>query len=201
MRDSYYFDPLQKPKKRKTRCITFRIDEGVVEELTKESEQKEVSLNVLVNQILKRYSEWDRYENKIGVIPVPKVMLTKLINKSLAIAKDSGSSNIEEMKKALIAEAVEIAYLSLKESVLFMRSDFNLFSVLYILEEYMKICGLNSEHKFDEGRRHIFTLQHDMGENWSIFSKELLEKIFVELAQVKTHITYTNNTVIAEVLL
>ena len=46
-----------------------------------------------------------------------------------------------------------------------------------------------------------FTLQHDMGENWSIFSKGLLEKIFVELAQVKTNITYTNNTVIAEVLL
>ena len=129
MRDSYYVDPLQKPKKRKTRCITFRIDEGVVQELTNESEQKEVSLNVLVNQILKRYSEWDRYENKIGVIPVPKVMLTKLINKSLTIAKDAGLSNIEEMKKALISEAVEIAYLSLKESVLFMRSDFNLFSV------------------------------------------------------------------------
>lgn len=201
MRDSYYVDPLQKPKKRKTRCITFRIDEGVVQELTNESEQKEVSLNVLVNQILKRYSEWDRYENKIGVIPVPKVMLTKLINKSLTIAKDAGLSNIEEMKKALISEAVEIAYLSLKESVLFMRSDFNLFSVLYILEEYMKVCGLYSEHKFDEGSRHVFTLQHDMGENWSIFSKGLLEKIFVELAQVKTNITYTNNTVIAEVLL
>jgi hypothetical protein len=128
-------------------------------------------------------------------------MMTKLIDKSLAIAKDAGVTNIEEMKKQIITQAVDIAYLSLKESVLFMRSDFNLFSVLYILEEYMKVCGLNSEHKFDNGRRHIFTLQHDMGENWSLFSKELLEKIFYNLAQVRTNITYTNNTVIAEVLL
>lgn len=201
MRDSYYANPLQKSRKKKTRCITFRLDEGVVEELTKESDQKEVSLNVLVNQILKRYAEWDRYENKIGVIPVPRVMMTKLIDKALGIAKDSGIINIEEMKKQIITEAVEIAYLSLKESVLFMRSDFNLFSVLYILEEYMKVCGLNSEHKFDNGSRHVFTLQHDMGENWSLFSKELLEKIFINLAQVKTNITYTNNTVIAEVML
>ena len=201
MRDSYYTDPLQKSKKKKTKCITFRLDEGVVEELTKESDQKEISLNVLVNQILKRYSEWDRYEKKIGVIPVPRVMMTNLIDKSLRIAQDSGINKIEEMKKQIITEAVEIAYSSLKESVLFMRSDFNLFSVLYILEEYMKVCGLNSEHKFDNGRRHVFTLQHDMGENWSIFSKELLEKIFIELAHVKTNITYTNNTVIAEVLL
>lgn len=201
MRDSYYADPLQKSKKKKTKCITFRLDEGVVEELTKESDQKEISLNVLVNQILKRYAEWDRYENKIGVIPVPRVMMTKLIDKSLAIAKDSGITNLEEMKNQIITEAVEIAYLSLKESVLFMRSDFNLFSVLYVLEEYMKVCGLNSEHKFDNGRRHVFTLQHDMGENWSIFSKELLEKIFINLAQVKTNVTYTNNTVIAEVIL
>ncbi|MFB5600055.1 MAG: hypothetical protein ACE5SW_07500 [Nitrososphaeraceae archaeon] len=201
MRDSYYADSLQKSKKKKTKCITFRLDEGVVTELTKESDQKEISLNVLVNQILKRYAEWDKYENKIGVIPVPRVMMTKLIDKSLRIAKDSGINNIEEIKKEIITEAVEIAYSSLKESVLFMRSDFNLFSVLYILEEYMKVCGLNSEHKFDNGRRHVFTLQHDMGENWSIFSKELLEKIFINLAQVKTNITYTNNTVIAEVML
>lgn len=201
MSDSYPSDYLQKSKKKKSRCITFRLEAGIVEELTKESEQKEISLNVLVNQILRRYSEWDRYENKLGIIPVPRAIMTALIEKSLQIGKEAGIKDLEMHRNLLIKEAATVAFESLRESVLFMKNQFNLFSVLSILEEYMKVCGINSEHKFDSGRRHIFTLQHDMGENWSLFSKELLEKIFFELAQSKVKITYTHSTLIAEVSL
>jgi hypothetical protein len=43
----------------------------VIDEMQREADQKETSLNVLVNQVLKRYTEWDRYETKIGMMPVP----------------------------------------------------------------------------------------------------------------------------------
>ena len=56
-----------------TRSITFRLDSSVVDEMQREADQKETSLNVLINQVLKRYTEWDRYESKIGMMPVPKV--------------------------------------------------------------------------------------------------------------------------------
>jgi hypothetical protein len=57
-----------------------------MDEMQREADQKETLLNVLVNQVLKRYTEWDRYESKIGMMPVPKVMLSSLIDKSIAIA-------------------------------------------------------------------------------------------------------------------
>ena len=60
-------------KAQKTRSITFRLDSSVIDEMQREADQKETSLNVLVNQVLKRYTEWDRYESKIGMMPVPKV--------------------------------------------------------------------------------------------------------------------------------
>ena len=44
----------------KTRSITFRLDSSVIDEMQREADQKETSLNVLVNQVLKRYTEWDR---------------------------------------------------------------------------------------------------------------------------------------------
>ena len=34
----------------------------VVEELQRDANEGDISLNVLVNQVLKRYVEWDRYE-------------------------------------------------------------------------------------------------------------------------------------------
>ncbi|HEY9491163.1 MAG TPA: hypothetical protein VIP56_04190, partial [Nitrososphaeraceae archaeon] len=58
---------------RKTKSITFRLDSTVVEELQRDANEGEISLNVLVNQVLKRYVEWDRYEIKLGMMPIPKL--------------------------------------------------------------------------------------------------------------------------------
>ena len=56
---------------RKSRSITFRLDTNVIEELQREADEGEFSLNILVNHVLRRYVEWDRYEKKLRMIPVP----------------------------------------------------------------------------------------------------------------------------------
>ncbi len=43
-----------------------------------EAEIHEISLNTLVNQIFKRYVEWDSYEPKVGMIPIAKPVLIQL---------------------------------------------------------------------------------------------------------------------------
>jgi hypothetical protein len=74
---------------RRTRSVTFRLDSTVIDDLQCQADWKEISLNVLVNQALKRYTEWDRYESIIGMMPVPKVMLFFLIDKSILLAEKS----------------------------------------------------------------------------------------------------------------
>jgi hypothetical protein len=99
----------------------------VVDEMQREADQKETSLNVLVNQVLKRYTEWDRYESKIGMMPVPKVMLSSLIDKSIAIAKDNiGIKDIEPCRAQILRSAAQIAFSIMKDSVLFMKKQYNL---------------------------------------------------------------------------
>ena len=63
------------PKKEKTRSITYRLPERIVEELETEAMQKNISQNVLVKQILEKFIQWDRFADKIGMIPVPKSIL------------------------------------------------------------------------------------------------------------------------------
>ncbi|MFL6325700.1 MAG: hypothetical protein ACJ72C_13220 [Nitrososphaeraceae archaeon] len=99
----------------------------MVDEMQREADQKETSLNVLVNQVLKRYTEWDRYESKIGMMPVPKVMLSSLIDKSIAIAKDNiGIKDIEPYRAQILRSAAQIAFSIMKDSVLFMKKQYNL---------------------------------------------------------------------------
>ena len=69
----------QSNQSKKTRSVTFRLDSSILDELQHEADQKEISLNVLVNQTLKRYCRWDRYENSIGMMPVPKIMLRQQV--------------------------------------------------------------------------------------------------------------------------
>ncbi len=186
---------------RKTRSVTFRIDSSVIDELQTESDNREVSLNVLVNQILRRYSEWDRFESKIGMMPVPKVMLATLIDKAVSIAKSSGIKDIDSYRDDIIKQAARIAFDLMKDSVLYMKKQYNLWVVLSVLEEYMKVSGINSDHKIEGSRKHVFVIQHELGENWSLFTKELLSLIFENLASVKAEISVTPNTTVAEVVL
>jgi hypothetical protein len=97
---------------RKTRSVTFRLDSTVIDELQTEANNREISLNVLVNQVLKRYEEWDRYENKIGMIPVPRVILSNLIDKAISIAKRSGIKDIDHYRDEVIKQAARIGILT-----------------------------------------------------------------------------------------
>ena len=186
---------------KKTRSITFRLDSSVTDELQREADQKEISLNVLVNQALKRYEEWDRYESKIGMMPVPKVMLSSLIDKSIKIAKNAGIKDVEPYRDEIIKSAAEIAFSIMKDSVLFMKKQYNLWVVLSVLEQYMKVSGINSDHRIEGERKHVFIIQHELGENWSLFTKQLLKLIFENLAKVKVEVNITPNTTVAEVML
>jgi hypothetical protein len=199
--DGTFSVPESTPQSKKTRSVTFRLDSSVIDELQAEADNKEISLNVLVNQVLKRYSEWDRYETKIGMMPVPKVILSSLIDSAMSVAKSSGIKDIDCYRDEIIKQAAQIAFGLMKDSVLFMKRQYNLWVVLSVLEEYMKVSGLKADHKLEGSRKHVFIIQHELGENWSLFTKELLALIFQNLANVRADINTTSNTTVAEVVL
>jgi hypothetical protein len=64
-----------------TVTVTFRIDENVMDVLRSESEKREVSLNTMVNQVLRRYTEWGMYEPKVGMIPIARPLVSALFER------------------------------------------------------------------------------------------------------------------------
>ncbi|NOJ29971.1 MAG: hypothetical protein DA328_07375, partial [Nitrososphaeraceae archaeon] len=67
-----------KSEAKKFRQITIRIEDEVLEIVKKEGEREELSVGNIMNKILKRYVEWDLYEPKVSMIPIPKILLEKL---------------------------------------------------------------------------------------------------------------------------
>ncbi|MEM3008165.1 MAG: hypothetical protein QXW37_06605 [Candidatus Nitrosotenuis sp.] len=172
------------PKKETTRSITYRLPARVVEELETEAMQKNISHNVLVRQILEKYLSWDRFADKIGIIPVPKKIL-----ETLGV----------ELEGSEINQIVDAIKPIIKESVLFMKGKYDLKRAIETLEDYMLASGMNSDHRV-EGAIHHFIIQHDLGMKWSLFTEQLLKEIFGEfLPQKNLKCQTTEKTVIASI--
>ena len=174
------------PKKETTRSITYRLPAKVVEELETEAMQKNISHNVLVKQILEKYLVWDRFADKIGIIPVPKKILEVM------------GQNFDWVQINQVIESIKPV---IKESVLFMKGNYDLKRCIETLEDYMRASGMLSDHRV-EGSVHHFVIQHQLGVKWSLFTEQLLKEIFAEfLPNQKLKCQTTESTVIATISL
>ena len=173
-------------KKESTRSITYRLPSKIVEELETEAMNNKISQNVLVKQILEKYVNWDRFDDKIGMIPIPRGILDSLG------AKMNGD-DINEIIKSLLP--------IIKDSVLFMKGKYDLKRCIETLEDYMRASGMKSDHRI-EGELHHFIIQHELGMNWSFFTEQLLKEIFNQFIPNKNiKFQTTKNTVIATISL
>lgn len=174
------------PKKEKTRSITYRLPKNLVEELETESVEKNISQNVLVKQILEKYVTWDRFAEKLGIIPVPKNILGTL-------GKEMSGEDIENI--------IQMLHTLIKESVLFIKGKYDLTHCIETLEDYMKASGIKSDHRI-EGDIHHFIVQHELGIKWSLLTERLFKEIFNEFEpDLNLKCQTTEKTVIATIAL
>ena len=174
------------PKKEKTRSITYRLPEKIVEELETEAMQKNISQNVLVKQILEKFIQWDRFSDKIGMIPVPKSILD-------ALGVDMDGKDIDEI--------INVIKPIIKDNVMFIKGDYDLKRCIETLEDYMRASGMKSDHRMD-GELHHFIIQHELGMKWSVFTEQLLKEIFHDFLPDKNlKCKTTDSTVIATISL
>lgn len=173
-------------KHEQTRSISYRLPEHILEELDTEAQQREISQNVLVKQILEKYIKWDRYATNIGMIPVPREILRVLG---------------EKMDGVTMNEVIQTITPMIKDWVMFTKGNHDLKRVIESLEEYMRASGMTSDHRI-EGDIHHFIIQHNLGIRWSLFTELFLKQIFHEfLPNLVMRTRTTPNTIISSIAL
>jgi len=178
-------------KKETTRSITYRLPEKSVRELEMEAENRGISQNVLIKQIVDQYLHWGRFASKISMVPVPAKILAKL-------GSNMDGSNMDGSN---INEIIDTIKPVIKESVMYMRGSYDLKRCIETLEDYMRASGMVSDHRI-QGGIHNFIVQHGLGIKWSLFTEQLLKEIFHEfLPQQSIKFQTTDNTVITTIAL
>jgi hypothetical protein len=168
----------------KSESVTFRIDSKVLKNLRHEAEQKDISTNTLVNQIIKDHLNWHSNAAKAGFISIRRPFVSKVIK------------HLPEQEIISLAEYV--AKTINKDSILLMKNEYTIKSALDFLESWIKISDYPYRHEETNNvqNKHSYVIQHDMGMKVSLYLATLCQFLFDELGQNKRRIEFdkTENT-------
>lgn len=165
--------------KKKTATITFRFDEELIEKLQNEAKAHQISTNTLATQAMRRFLEWDIYLPKIGLVSLNKPVFVKIFE------------NLKE--KEVIEIASTVGKDEVRDVALFMKGDVTIDSFMSWFEIQMVNSSVQVSHMSENGM-HTFVMKHDLGKNWSLYNKKILELIFDELFHKKIDVKYNKNT-------
>lgn len=147
-------DKSEEKVKVRTKTGTFRIEQDILDRLSRESKLKSESVNLLVNKILKSYVNWHKPLYESGNIYFSKALLAKLFN------------SITDEQLSILAE--EHVRNELKEELNMLGQQYNLQSYLDAVCSWCEACGFS--YRYDETNdADVYTIRFDLGEKWARF--------------------------------
>lgn len=163
----------------KTESLTCRLDKTILNKLKNEAQEKEISVNTLINQTLRHHFDWHSNAAKAGFIPVRRSLIIKLMEK----ISEEDITNISEY----------IIKKETKDILLMLRGEYNIESALDFIDTQIRISGYSYRHEVNYERHH-YTIKHEMGMKWSLYLKELFRFIFEEFGLGRVVFDVRENT-------
>jgi len=149
--------------RKKTITRTFRIRKEWDSVLQEEAARQGISVNVLLNRLLRKYSLYSRWSNRNNDTSFPRQTLREIL-KTVQV-----ESLAEAGTKSGALDAINI--------VNSMGLTLNYESFVYLITEHLG--GPHFARWFQcfhhtQGNKDIFHLQHDLGPKWSVFLEKYI---------------------------
>lgn len=162
----------------------FRIDTEVSEQLDDLAQKDKVGVNVIANQSLRKYVEYDAYAEKFGLVTISKGLL-----------KTFFSMMSDEQARTLGKKTGEHDGVAL---IMFWFKDFNLENVIKSFDRVASHYNHNFgfEHSYD-GHVRVAILRHDCGPRASAFYAEFVKSVLA-LLDVKVELKEAEEQIVAK---
>ena len=164
--------------------MTFRLDDVLLKRLRAESNNKQISTNTLVNQALRRFLDWGMYEPTGGFVLLHKHVFTHIFGKLT--------------QKEIVDIASKIGKDEVKNMVLFMKGRIDMSAFL----SWFELRMINSAVQVSctrENNSYRYVMKHELGKNWSLYHKTVLELIFNEVFHKKINVMISKSMISFEI--
>src|SRR5918995_521113 len=170
-----------KRRKSATEGVTFRLPSENLEQLNKEADTRQISVNTLVNQIINEHLDWHLYAAQAKLYYVPKPFISRVLER------------FTEQQLAGLAEAS--AKKDFVDIGLLLRGEFTISSFLSILENWSRISDIPYRTEESETTQKII-IEHNMGSKYSYLFKEIYRHLLENSFEIKTQFDTTDNTIV-----
>ncbi len=165
---------------------TIRIAKDTETALSQLSDSEQVSVNHIVNEALRKWTEWDYYAQTFGNVSLPTALIKKMLEYiTEEEAAEMGRWTAENLSR-------EFVMLCCKEF-----SAEALRAIALIISKY------NNLFKYDytyDSERHMHTtiLTHGMGRKWSIWLEHALRNTYL-LLDMETELEVLENQLVVRI--
>jgi hypothetical protein len=177
----HFMKTTTKRKKSVTEGVTFRLPSDNLEQLCKEAETRQISVNTLVNQIINEHLDWHLYAAQAKLYYVPKPFISRILEK------------FTEQQLSDLAEAS--AKKDFVDIGLLLRGEFTISSFLNILENWSRISDIPYRTE-ENGTTQKIIIEHNMGSKYSYLFKEIYRRLLENAFETKTKFDITDNTIV-----
>ncbi len=167
---------------------SFRVNKQVLDVLSEEAERERISLNSLVNRILKDYCDYQRYFKRYGCIALTQKGFSRIV-------EGCRREILEDMYK----RAGSITAIDLFRTMGF---EFNYECVTIFMSTILaeRANWFRYEHHISKDKE-TFHLRHDLGENWSVYIAGVLSTLIEECCNKKVKKYFVDGAVTLEMCL
>lgn len=153
----------------------------LIEELRNDSELEGVSLNSFVTRIFSNHIQWERYERKVGLLPMTKPFLKEVLNQ---MTEEQVTSLAHKFEKG-----------SFKNILRFMNENLELEDFLRFLRTWLTASWMQHNIEIKDGSYHRFNIQHDLGIKWSLYVKTLVSELCHDVLNITLDVKIDENLI------
>jgi len=164
----------------KTKTVSFRLSSSLIEELKQEAGIEKINFNSLISKILGNHVLWEKYERKVGLLPMTKPFVKYSIQK------------LTDKEIIYLAEVIEKDTFS--DILNFMKGDYTVEDFIEILRTWLNVAWMQ-HHIEKKNNTVIFKIQHDLGSGWSLYVKTLATELFYDILGKKLEVSMTKTTI------
>jgi hypothetical protein len=166
-------------KRTKTETVTFRLPSSLIDELRMDAELEHVSLNNYVAKIFSNHIQWERYERKVGLLPMTEAFLREVLSQLTDEQIVNLAQRLEKQKFTNI--------------LAFMKNRHDVKDFVEVMRAWLTVSWMQQSIEVRDGK-YYFKIQHSLGTKWSLYVKTLISELSYDILGRKSDIRIVGDT-------
>jgi hypothetical protein len=159
--------------------VTFRLPSSLIDELRMDAELEGISLNNYVAKIFSNHVQWERYERKVGLLPMTEAFLREVLNQLTDEQIVNLAQRLEKQKFTNI--------------LAFMKNSHDVEDFVEVMRAWLTVSWMQQSIEVRDGK-YYFKIQHSLGSKWSLYVKTLVSELSYDILGRKSEILIVGDT-------